>query len=148
MAQTKSTKKAADTPKVMDVKKTTAASSTSRQVIVENRSIAQDPMMAQVSKLTGSTASAPAEPIPGEVGPVEHAPEAAGVPELTLDAKKVAIKITRENKAMQETEHPEPTDSKTSTSLPPSKKRIVIQPISAATSEKSSAETVAEPAPA
>jgi len=129
MAESKA-KKTESGKKIVDVKTDgDGASGTSRPVIVTNRPIMKDPMMAEVSQLTGGALDDSPTPTPTDDTPPEPA---SGAPEITLSAKKLAIQVT---------EQPEPTDDedKTLTSKDASAKKKVIKPLSDELSEKPAA---------
>jgi hypothetical protein len=129
MAESKA-KKTESSKKIVDVKTDgDGAIGTSRPVIVTNRPIMKDPMMAEVSQLTGgaiddSPASTPTDDSPPE--------PASGAPEITLSTKKLAIQVT---------DQPEPADDQDKTLMPkdtPVKKKV-IKPLSDESSEKPAA---------
>jgi hypothetical protein len=132
MAESKA-KKTESSKKIVDVKTDgDGATGTSRPVIVTNRPIMKDPMMAEVSQLTGGTIDDSPTPTPTDDAPPEAA---SGAPEITLSAKKLAIQVT---------EQPEPADDegKTLTSKDASAKKKVIKPLSDELSEKPAAKAV------
>lgn len=124
MADSK-TNKSVSSKKIDDVKKGgDAASGTSRQVIVNNRPIARDPMMAQISELTGGLAT--------EVNTKE--PEADTKKKSPSKAVRGAPEIIPNKKALSEpSETAQPDAEETPQAAPalaPSKKKIVIKPLS------------------
>ena len=120
-------KKTDSSKKIVDVKPDgNGASGTSRPVIVTNRPILKDPMMAEVSQLTGGAMDDSQTPTPTGDAPAEPA---SGAPEITLSTKKLAIKVSEDTDA---------TEEKTKTSVPievPVKKKV-IKPLGEQSSEK------------
>lgn len=131
MADSKAKKSTVAPKKIDDVKKGgDAASGTSRQVIVSNRPIARDPMMAQISELTGGLASDPASTnLDSDKAKPPEDKTASGAPEIIPNKKPAPQPIES-----KETEAAEATTP----AIAPSKKKIVIQPLTeqpAATAE-------------
>lgn len=125
--------------KIVDVKSGgDAASGTSKPVIVTNRPILKDPMMAEVSELTGGL-EGEKQPVTAE--PAIPAPEAPSAPVL----KKVAIKVDSHG---DQPNTPEPVKTEDKPAASPSKKKIVIQPLSKAAPKAEETNVVAETEPA
>jgi hypothetical protein len=136
MAEAKSKKTEAN-KKIVDVKLGgDGATGTSRPVIVTNRPILKDPMMAEVSQLTGGAMDD--SQIPTPTGDASVDPP-SGAPELTASAKKVAIKT-------EEAVEPAKVASEPITpATAPSKKKIVIKPLSEEPPTKPAKATKTEP---
>lgn len=130
MAEAKS-KKSEAAKKIVDVKNSgDGASGTSRPVIVTNRPIMKDPMMAEVSQLTGGLLEDSQTPTPtGDPGPAEAA---SGAPEIKI-TKKVAIQVNAPKDAAA------PAEPSETPVVAPSKKKLIIKPLSEKPSEKPAA---------
>jgi hypothetical protein len=136
MADTKS-KKTDSAKKIIDVKSGgDAASGTSRPIIVSNRPIVKDPMMAEVSQLTGGLEASEVEP-----PVVDQTPsDAGGAPEI-IKQKKVPIKVSAHSEPSKDTVD---TTKDILASVPPSKKKLIIKPIEKTADEKSVVTVVSE----
>lgn len=116
-------KKAESTKRIVDIKSEgDAASGTSRPLIVTNRSIVKDPMMAEISQLTGGVTDDSETPTPTGKGVPE---DASGAPEI-VKSSKVAIGVDKHE--ADSTEKAGAPDESTS-AQPPSKKKIIIKPL-------------------
>jgi hypothetical protein len=126
MAEAKA-KKTESAKKIVDVKSDgDGATGTSRPVIVTNRPIMKDPMMAEVSQLTGGTLDDSPATVAADDAPKEPV---SGPPELKVPAKKLAIKITDEAETADDKSDTPPTPA-------PTKKKVVIKPLSEPTTDK------------
>lgn len=112
-------KKSAPAKKIVDVKSDgDGATGTSRPVIVTNRPILKDPMMAEVSNLTGGL-----EGEPKQSTPVEQASGTADAEVKSTEGAPELVQVTTKKDAETTTEKTEDKPA-----VAPSQKKIVITP--------------------
>ncbi len=127
------------TKKIVDIKSDgDGATGTSRPVIVTNRAILKDPMMAEVSQLTGGLEAEPKAPTIAELAAKKKdtASDASGAPEISV-VKKQPIR-SDDDASTADT-------SKEKPSVAPSKKKIIIKPLGTESDEKPATGTTPKP---